>query len=1680
MMVLTSSGPAPLTRILAGLERGLADDMGTFLRIACGLATALRELHARGVVHRDIKPANVVADVGDGGVALTGFDPASRPASEPPELVAGTLPYMAPEQTGRTNRSVDSRSDLYAVGVTLYELLAGRLPFDARDAAEWMHCHVARIPERPPGPPIVASIVMRLLQKAPEDRYQSARGLEHDLRRCLASWQLHGKLEEFTLAAHDVPERFVPAAGLFGREGELALLVATHDRVKNTGRSELVLLSGPAGIGKSALVHAFLAHCPLFAEGKVDQLQRELPYAAVAQAFRALALPLLGRPAAEVAAMREALGDKAPVLASIVPEVSVLVSATPPAVEVSVDDQKRRARAALAGFLRLFTRRGEPLVLFLDDLQWADAATLELIPDLLAEPHLLLIGAHRDETADDLRILDDVRAGAVQRLALAPLAAEDLTRWLATSLHARAERTEALARVVHDRTGGNAFFAQQFARTLVDEGVVHQGDDGEWTWDLAKVAAQPLTDNVVDLMVSALQRLAPETQEALRVMACVGNTASAALLEKLVGPAGLAALDGAAELRLIDRRNEVYGFAHDRVQEAAYSTIPEPERPAIHARIGRLLVGEDNALFQTVRHLSLGSSFLVSLEERFRLAELELEAARRARGATAYSSEHAYIAAARAHLPDDAWLRRRDLAFAIELEHAGADLRTGALEDAEQRLIELWPRATTSAERAAIACHQLDVCLALARPTSGIGVALEYLRSTGIDIPEQPTDDDVGRAYARVRPRLEDSGRLLELPDMADPESLATLDVVAHLLTPAYLTQPNLHALLVLLAVELSLEGGLAAPNCPALVHFGWIAADRFGDVELGYRVAKVGFDLVELRGFRQVMTSTYATYIVFWLPLGMPLHAQIPELRRLVALFQDAGDFATMQHYGPNLGNRLLAAGRPLDEIEAELATHVGRASGTPLDMMLAVLGLVRTLRGKTRALGAFDDDGFDEHAFAHRLTSNPELALGAFWYALYKLEACVLAGDTSTALVTVELVERYYPAFRALTVTAPKVELYVALARAATGDRAALPGHLARIQQWVARCPEAFAEAEALVAAEIARLDGRDLEAMRLYEDAIEAARRNGLVHHEALASEIAARFYSARRFPDIAGTYLQKARDAYRRWGADAKVRQLEAMFPRDLATAHSVTAPTISASAQTLDLDTVLKVSRSISSELAPERLVDELMRTALEHAGADRGVLLLGTVDALEVCGEATTTLAGVDVRLASGAAVPETVVTCAARVRERVAIDDVQRAHAFSADPYFASPRARSIVCLPLVKQAALVGVLYLENTLAAHSFTAARMSVLTVIAAEAALALDHSRLYREVAERESRFRALFDCSLIGMWIANADRAQPISEANDAFLAMLGYSRQDLAAGRLDSPKLTPPDRTAAVERAISQVLSRGSCDIFENELLRKDGSRIPVLVGGALMKGSPRQIVAFILDLTDRKRAEEERERARRLEMERETAIVTERTRLAAEVHDSLAQGLALIVMQLADADAKLGSARSAAEKQLNLVRELAIESLSYARRSVNVLRPGIVAGGLPRAIRDIVDSVRRHFAGAMPLAITGDAMRLDIAVESVFASIAREALTNAARHSGAVRVETELEYTTDGTVRLAVRDDGAGFDTSTVRSDGFGLVSMRERAARAGVALTIITEPGAGTEVVASYTAVALPRSS
>jgi PAS domain S-box-containing protein len=1507
VLVLDDAGGEPLNRLL-----GAPMEVERFLRLAVGVATALGKLHQRGLIHKDIKPANIILNDATSEVRLTGFGIASRlsrerQAAKPPEALNGTLAYMAPEQTGRMNRSIDSRSDLYALGVTFYQILTGALPFTAADPMEWVHCHLAKPPVAPADrvkeiPDAVSAIIMKLLAKTAEDRYQTAAGLERDLRRCLTEWEAQRRIDDFPLGEHDTPDWLLIPEKLYGREREVETLLASFNRIVNGGAPELVLVSGYSGIGKSSVINelhkALVPRRGLFASGKFDQYKRDIPYSTLAQAFQSLIRDLLAKSEADLAAwcdaLHEVLGANGRLMIDLVPELKLIIGEQPPVAELPPQQAQGRFQLVFRRFIGVFARPEHPLALFLDDLQWLDAATLDSLENLVTQPGgecLLVIGAYRDNEVDPThpltRKLDAIRkAGApVQEVRLAPLAGEVVGQLIADTLHCEPAHSAPLSQLMHEKTAGNPFFLIQFLRAAADEGLLTFEHGRErWSWDLDRIRTKGYTENVADLVVGKLSHLPVEVQNALRRLTCLGAGADVTTLSLLLGTSEEqvhADLWDAVRQDFVERSAGTYRFIHDRVQEAAYSLIPEDRRAEAHLRIGRLLVAHtppgkrEEAIFDIVNQLNRGAALITIPDERDQLAELNLIAGKRAKASTAYSTALTYLVAGTTQLIDHPWERRHDLIFALELNRAECEFLTGELSAAEERLTALSNRAATTVERARVACLHMDVCTTLGQIDRAVAICLDYLRHVGIEWSPHPTEDEARREYERIWSLL--GGRpieeLIDLPLMSDPDSLATVDVLTKVGPPSLFADSNLHSMVLCKAINLSLEHGNTDGSCVHYVGLSETAGPHFGDYEAGFRFGRLGYELVEQRGLRRFQPATYMVFGGIVLPWTKHVSEGRDLVYRAFEVANKIGDLTYAAYSSHFIVTNLLTSGDPLGEVQREAENSLTFAQNTRFgfaaDIITGQLGLIRTLRGSTERFGCFDDERFHERQFEGHLASHQGLALPQCWYWVRKLQARFFSGDYAEAIDASSKAEKLLWTSPSELETAD-YHFYAALSRAACCDGASagerqrhlefLAAHHRQLQVWAANCPQNFENRTALVGAEIARIEGRELEAERLYERAIHSARANGFVNNEAIANELAARFYAARGFEEIAHLYLGNARRGYLLWGADGKVRQLDQLHPRLRDERAPGPTGTIAAPVEHLDLATVLKVSQALSGEIVQEKLLEILMRTAIEQAGAERGVLVLSRWTEPRIAAQATTGGDGIVVQLhdqaMTAAVLPESVIQYVVHTKEIVILDDAAAQNAFSADPCIRRHHARSILCMPLLNQGKLIGVLYLENNLTPHVFTSARLAVLKLLASQAAISLENARLFRDLKGREAKIRRLVDSNIIGIFIW--DFEGQILEANEAFLHMVGYEHEELVAGRIRWTDFTPPDWRDRDARWMQEHKVMGSLQPSEKEYLRKDGRRVPVLIGVATFEEGGNQGVAFVVDLTERKRAEE------------------------------------------------------------------------------------------------------------------------------------------------------------------------------------------------------------------------------
>ncbi|HMF60138.1 MAG TPA: AAA family ATPase [Vicinamibacterales bacterium] len=1341
---------------------------------------------------------------------------------------------------------------------------------------------------------------MKLLAKTAEERYQTAAGVEADLRRCLAEWESHGRIEPFLLGAHDASDRLLIPERLYGREREIDTLLASFDRVVMNGTPELVLVSGDPGIGKSSVVNelhkALVPPRGLFASGKFDQYKRDIPYATLAQAFQNLIRPILGQSEAELGrwrdALGEALGPNGELIVNLVPELELVIGKQPPVVDLPPRDAQNRFQMVFRRFLGVFARKEHPLALFLDDLQWLDAATLDLVEHLLTHSevgYLLLVGAYRNSEIGPahplLRPLDAIRDAdvSVREIVLAPLGLDDVNRLVADAMRCDLERVRPLAQLVHEKTGGNPFFAIQFFAALAEERLLALGPvTRTWEWDVARIHAKSYTDNVVDLVAGRLKRLSFATQEALKQLACLGNVAEIAtlcLVRETTEEAMRPALREAVHAGLIVHQGSAYKFLHDRIQQAAYSLIPEEQRADAHLRVGRVLLANMSEgqlaehLFEIANQLNRGAARLIDRAEKARVATIDLRAGRKAKASAAYESACTYLAAGMALLDDRDWNRKYELTFSMWLERAESEFLSGSFENAELLIGALLQRAASKVDQAAVYRLKVQFHVMKSENQHAVASALTCLRLFGIELPAHPTQEEVQAEYETVWRTLD--GRsiesLIDLPMMTDPELQAAMEILSVLTPPAYFTDFRLYCVHLCRMVNVSMRHGTSGPSAHAYGYGGGVLGLVFHRYRDAHRFAKLACDLVERHGFIAYRPKVHYAMgtVAFWTqPVGTAIDFMQTTFRDAI----ETGDL-TFACYGMLQSiTGFLLRNDPLHAVwrESQMALDFARQAkyGDGAEMIESQRRFIATMLGKTATFSTFSDTQFDDATFEAQLIEKG-MNLVIAWHWILKLKARFLSGNYAEALAAgdkvkpllsaaaaqIQLLDYYY--YAALTVAA----LYEnASAAEQSGWRDLLTAHQEQLREWADSYPPSFADKHALVSAEIARVERRDADAMRLYEQAIQWAREHSFVQNEGVAHELAADFYLDRGSTTAARAHLEHARSCFARWGALGKVQQLDERYPRlREKTAPSLPTATIGTRVEQLDVGTVVKASQAVSGEIELGKLIETLMRIAIEHAGAERGLLVLLRGDTLQIEAEARFDQKKVEVTLrpepGTPAALPESLLHTVIRTRQSVILDDASGQNQFSADEHIRRKKARSILCLPLVKQTKLIGALYLENNLASHVFTPARISVLELLASQAAISLENARLYNDLREREARIRRLVDSNIIG--IAIGDYEGRIFEANEAFLDMVGYTREDLAPGRLRWRELTPTEWRDADDQATAELKAAGICKSYEKEFFRKDGSRVPVLIGATTLGDRQDEAVAFVLDLTERKRAE-------------------------------------------------------------------------------------------------------------------------------------------------------------------------------------------------------------------------------
>jgi predicted ATPase/signal transduction histidine kinase/GAF domain-containing protein len=1392
--------------------------------IAIQLATILDELNPQRAIHKDIKPSNILIDPSTKQIKVTDFGLATLLPHETQTLVSanvleGTLAYMAPEQTGRMNRGIDYRSDFYTLGVTLFELLTGQLPFQSDDPLELVYAHLAK----PPTPPheivatlplVLSDIVLKLMAKNAEDRYQSATGLRADLQRCLEDLLNTGTIHHFSIGQVDDLAQFNIPQKLYGREPQVQALRSAFERI-GQGSCELVLVSGYSGIGKTSLIKELLRSLThqkgYFIAGKFDQFKRDVPLDAPMQAWRELIRQLLTESQAQLqywrAALLKALGLNGQVIIEIIPELALIIGEHPPVPDLGASEARNRTIQTFHQFNQVFQSPDHPVVFFMDDGQWADITSCQSLQAFMQNPdnhHWLMIVAYRDnEVSPTHPLIQSVEAirqagTTITEINLKPLGLVEVAQLIADTLHTSAEFVAPLAELLFQKTAGNPFFLTQLLESLHENGSIWFDDtsitQSLWQWDLAQIQRRDITDNVVELMISKISKLALPTQQILQLAACIGNafdlqtlaTVSErslidvaqdlwkAIQTGLIAPIGewyrlpqMLSADEVDQVEAVLAQGEAiaYQFLHDRIQQAAYSLIPLEQKQATHIKIGRLMLAntsdrkQEERAFEITNQLNRGVELVVDPLEQIHLAQLNLIASRKAKAANAYEASLEYANTGIALLADDSWHDHYKLTLHLYKIAIEAAYLTGEFSQMETLAKMVMQQVKTTLDQIKVVEVMIQGYAAQNRHLEAIALALDTLEKLGVSLPTAPTPQQIQQEFLHVQEVVSNHSieELRNLPVMNDPHKLAASRILANMSGITSIAVPTLIPITVLCHVKISIEYGNSPFSAHGYIGYGILVSLVLQDSQTAYQFGQLALQLIERAKNKVIHTKIFqlvGAYTIHW---EHHVSETLPFFDCACTSGLEDGDLEFLGYALMTKCQYRYFLGRELTELDREIAAYNDNLAKLKQEASLSrnqilrqsVLNLIVPNNNPCNLTGNLLQE--EEFVRQHILANDK---LGLHYFYSHKLILCNLFGVYTQGLENSKQAQLYLDGADGF-LNVPIFHFHDSLARLQnwmlltdvqrTEFLAAIDSNQQKMQIWAENAPMNYQHKFDLVEAEKHRVLSQYLEAMEFYDRAIAGAKNNGYLQEEALANELAARFYLELGKEKFAQIYITEAYYCYVRWGAIAKVADLEKRYPQLLnsvieQSSSSFSQKTSNTSSsnntESLDLATLIKASQAISEEIELDKLLAVLLSIVIANAGAEKCVLLLNIEQELQI---AAIGLSGQQpqifrspIPLARSAEVMISLVNIVKRNLEPLVMSDARESSQFVGDRYFESHQPRSILCSPIVKQGQLLGILYLENNLTVGAFTRDRMELLKLLSAQIAISLENARLYQQ------------------------------------------------------------------------------------------------------------------------------------------------------------------------------------------------------------------------------------------------------------------------------------------------------------------------------------------------------------
>ncbi|MBD2207223.1 AAA family ATPase [Calothrix sp. FACHB-1219] len=1538
-----------------------------FLVIAIAVCDILDLLYHERIIHKDIKPSNILINPETKQVKLIDFSIASLLPRETqtlvnPNVLEGTLAYISPEQTGRMNRGIDYRTDFYSLGVTFYELLTGELPFSSTDAMELVHSHIAKTALlvhkiNQDIPSVISKIVRKLMAKNAEDRYQSALGLKFDLENCLIQLKETGEIKDFEIASRNLCDRFIIPDKLYGRETEVKTLLKAFDRV-SLGATEMMLVAGYSGIGKTAIVNE--VHKPIvrqrgyFIKGKYDQFQRNIPFSAFVQAFRDLMGQLLTESDLQIQQWRnkilESVGENGQVIIAVIPELENIIGIQPPASELSGTAAENRFNLLFQKFTQVFTTKEHPLAIFLDDLQWADSASLKLMQLLMADTgYLFIIGAYRDNEVHSghplLMTLSEIQKiqATINTITLAPLSNLKVNKLVADTLKCPEELAWNLSVLIYQKTEGNPFFATQFLKALYHENIIYFDFElGCWQCDISQVTMQAVTDDVVAFMSLQLRKLSSSTQEIIKLAACIGNSFDLATLaivaeqsqietaaylwkalqEGLIVPIGDVYKFYVGQENIVDistnQQNVAYKFIHDRVQQAAYSLIPDEKKQATHYQIGQLLLQQISPdarverIFEIVNQLNYGTCLISEQTQRTELAQLNLTACRKAKNSTAYKAAREYATVGLSLLGENAWQQQYEMSLAYHELAAEVAMLSGEFEVMENLINTVIQQTHSLLEQVNVYRLRIQAKISHRQLIEALAIGIDLLQKLGVTINESPTPEYIQQSMQEISDLIGDRqvADFVNLPVMTDANKIAIAQITSSIMSAAYTSGSSLYPLLATFLVKLFLQYGNISISATNYACYSIVLCNVQQNIDLASQFGQLSLNVASK--FDDKTTKSEVLFLLSSYILHRKSHLKktLPLLSESYTLGLEVGNLEYAGYSGQTFCRYSFWCGQPLATLERETHTYYNalvqlKQLGSA-NYCLIYWQVILNLLGVAEHPTILSGSAFQETELLPLLLSANDF-YGLFIFYSSKLTLCFLFEEIEQAN-NYALECRNYFMGGAGKIGEPAFYFYdslIALTKLSqfSSEKSSLLERLEKnqtqLQRWAYHAPINHQHKFDLVEAEKCRVFGHKAEASELYDKAISGAKANEYTQEEALANELAAKFYQNWGKQRIAQEYMIEAYYCYARWGAKAKIADLERHYPQLLApilqqsrsvvstnetifALGSVTSSSSSSSvSDTLDLKAILKAFQTISGEIELDKLLSSLLRILIENAGADKCVLMLLQDNHLLIQGaitQGTQPIVLQSLPIAdSQDIIPQKLIYKVKHSQQTVVLLDATADTTLANDPYMLHQQPKSILCSPILHQGKLLGILYLENNLVTGAFTSDRVELFNLLCAQAAISLENARLYRRSQEYSQKLeRSLHELSAAQMHLqASGKRLQLLVEQtplafiewdtnfcvtdwNPAAERIFGYSKQEALGRQIQF--LVPPTIQIQIEQIVCNLLSQQGGNYSINENITKDGKTIicawynnPLVNADGELIG----VASLADDITERKLAE-------------------------------------------------------------------------------------------------------------------------------------------------------------------------------------------------------------------------------